>query len=304
MGQSISCFHTKIHIGLRKRSIVIELKYEESKYIGFDGTRMFMAVYRPDDDRPRALMILLHGLGSHAGDFENMGEFLAERGIAVFIPDLRGFGHYSGLKGHVMKFEEYIEDIQNLVMQVKDRYLNKITYLFGSSMGGINAVQYIIRYPRTVDGLLLQCPGVSFKVDVGIGLLAGARFLSILNVKRYFDLNPDYNETSRNPETVKRHQLDPLRFERVTARFSTELLSASKDAFHSASRIMLPVLLQQAGEDNAVIPEKNNEFFENIASADKTWKLYDGLYHELHEEPEREQVLGDLYSWLNKRLPS
>ena len=67
---------------------------------------------------------------------------------------------------------------------------------------------------------------------------------------------------------------------------------------------MLPVLLQQAGEDNAVIPEKNNEFFENIASADKTWKLYDGLYHEIHEEPERDQVLGDLYSWLNKRLPS
>ncbi|MFW9768544.1 MAG: alpha/beta hydrolase [Candidatus Thorarchaeota archaeon] len=280
------------------------MKYEESKYIGFDGTRMFMAVYRPDDDKPRALMILLHGLGSHAGDFAEMGEFLAERGIAAFIPDQRGFGHYSGLKGHVMSFDEYIEDIENLVMQVKDRYLNKITYLFGSSMGAINAIRYVIRYPRTVDGLLLQCPGVSHKQQVRIGLLTAARFLSILNVKRYFELNPDYSEMSRNPEAIERHEKDPLRFERVTARFSSEVLSASKDAFYSASRIILPVLIQQSGEDKAVSSEKNKEFFENIASADKTWKLYDGLYHEIHEEPERERVLSDLYDWVNKRLPS
>lgn len=280
------------------------MRYEESKYIGFDGTRMFMAVYRPDDDRPRALMILLHGLGSHAGDFTEMGEYLAERGIAAFVPDQRGFGRYPGLKGHVMNFDEYIEDIQNIVMQVKDRYLNKITYLFGSSMGAINAIRYLIRYPRTVDGLLLQCPGVSHRTEIGIGLLTAARFLSILNVKRYFELNPEYSDTSRNPDTIERHKKDPLRFEKVTARFSSEVLSASKDAFHSASKILLPILVQQAGDDKAVDVEKNKEFFDNLASADKTWKLYDGLYHEIHEEPERESVLTDLYEWLNKRLPS
>lgn len=283
---------------------MVELKYEESKYIGFDGTRMFMAVYRPDDDKPRALLILLHGLGSHAGDFAEMGEYLAERGIAVFIPDLRGFGHYSGLKGHVMSFEEYIEDIQNLVMQVKDRYLNKITYLFGSSMGAINAVGYVTRYPRTIDGLLLQSPGVSTRVNLGLGLRIGLRFLSILNVKRFFELNPDYTDTSRNPETVQRHEKDPLRFERVTARFIVEMLSASKNGFQSASQIVLPILVQQGSEDKAVLPDRNKEFFDNLESADKTWELYDGLYHEIHEEPEREQVFGDLYNWLDTRLPS
>ena len=66
----------------------------------------------------------------------------------------------------------------------------------------------------------------------------------------------------------------------------------------------MPVLLQQAGADKFVIPEKNKEFFDNLGSADKTWKLYEGLYHQLYAEPEREQVLGDLYDWLNKRLPS
>jgi alpha-beta hydrolase superfamily lysophospholipase len=280
------------------------MKYEESKYIGFDGTRMFLAVCRPDDDKPRALMILLHGLGSHAGNFVKVGEFLAERGIATFIPDMRGFGHYSGLKGHVMNFDEYIEDIQNLVMQVKDRYLNKITYLFGASLGGLNAIRYIIRYPRTVDGLILQCPAVSQSLDIGIGKRIAASVLSILNFKRYFTSDIDYANASRNPETVKRYETDPLRFERVTARFGNQALRAMKDAFHSAPRIMMPVLIQQAGDDKLVKPESSKQFFDNIASADKTWKLYEGLYHVIHEEPEREQVLGDLYNWLDTRLPS
>ncbi len=280
------------------------MKYEESNYIGFDGTRMFMAVCRPDDDKPRALVILLHGFGSHAGDFVSVGEYLANHGMTAFIPDLRGFGHYSGLKGHVMSFDEYIEDIQNLVMQAKDRYLNKITYLFGSSLGAINAVRYVIRYPRTVDGLILQSPAMGQKLDISIGKKIAGNFLSILNVKRYFTTGVDYADMCRNPDIVKRRETDPLRFDSVTARFGVEALKAAKDALESAPRIVMPVLLQQAGDDKVVSQEANHKFFDNLASADKTWKLYDGLYHEIHEEPERDQVLGDLYSWLDTRLPS
>jgi alpha-beta hydrolase superfamily lysophospholipase len=284
--------------------VVFLVKYKESKYIGFDGTRMFMALWRPDDDKPKALVIALHGLGSHAGNMKNIGEYLAERGLAVFAPDLRGFGHYSGTKGHVMSFEEYVEDIQNLIMQVKDIYLNKITFLFGASMGGLNAIRYVVKYPRTVDGLILQCPAVSLSFNISRGKRIAGTFLSFLNVKRYFANDVNLLDSSRNPENVKHNETDPLRFNMVTPRFGSEGLKASRDAFNSASKIVMPVLLQQAGEDKLVKPETSKEFFDNLASADKTWKLYDGLYHELHAEPEKDQVLGDLYNWLDKRLPS
>ena len=279
------------------------LIYKESKYIGFDGTRMFMALWRPDDDKPRALLIALHGVGGHAGEMKNIGEFLADKGLAVFAPDQRGFGHYSGTKGHVMSFDEYVEDIQNLVMQVKDSYLNKITYLFGSSLGGVNAIRYILKYPRTVDGLLLQSPAVSHKMEMGVAKRFAGNILSALNVKRYVESGISYSEASRDPENVKRLENDPLRFPMVTPRFGMEAFKASREAFQSASRIVMPVLLQQAGDDNLVVPEKSKEFFDHLSSADKTWFLYEGLYHRLHEEPEREQVLGDLYNWLDKRLP-
>ncbi|NHI88681.1 MAG: alpha/beta fold hydrolase [Candidatus Thorarchaeota archaeon] len=278
--------------------------YKETKYIGYDGTRMFMALWRPDDDKPKALILALHGLGGHGGDMRNIGEFLAERGLAVFAPDLRGFGHYSGTKGHVMNFDEYIEDIENLVMQVKDTYLNKITYIFGASLGGLNAIRYVVKYPRTVDGLLLECPAVSQKLSIGAGKQFVGKILSALNVKRYVVTGVEYEKASRNPDNVKRLQTDPLRVNMVTPRFGIEALRATKDAFLSAKDIVLPVLLQQAGDDNLVVPEKSKEFFENLSSADKTWYLYDGLYHQLHEEPEKDKVLGDLYNWLDKRLPA
>lgn len=280
------------------------LKYKDSKYVGFDGTRMFMSFWRPDDDKPRALIVALHGLGAHGGDLKNIGEYLSERGFAIFAPDLRGFGHYSGTKGHVMSFEEYVEDIQNLIMQVKDLYLNKITYIFGTSLGGLNAIRYVVKYPRTVDGLLLQSPAVGQSMNIGVGKRITGNLLSILNVKTYAPIGVEYTDVSRSPENIKRLETDRLRVNLVTPRFSSEFLKASRDAFHSASSIILPVLLQQAGADKLVNPEKNKEFFDDLNSTDKTWKLYDGFYHQLHEEPEKDLVLGDLYNWLDKRLPS
>jgi alpha-beta hydrolase superfamily lysophospholipase len=203
-----------------------------------------------------------------------------------------------------MSFEEYEEDIHNLVMQVKDTYLNKITYLFGSSMGGLNAIRYVVKYPKTVDGLLLQSPAVSHTLEMGIGKKFAGSILSALNVKRYVESGIDYAETSRDPDNVERLKTDPLRFSKVTPRFGMEVFKASEEALQSASKIVMPVLLQQAGVDKMVYPEKSKEFFENLSSADKTWQLYDGLYHRLHEEPEKDQVLGDLYNWLDTRLPT
>ena len=138
----------------------------------------------------------------------------------------------------------------------------------------------------------------------GSGKLIAGSILSVLNVKKYFTSELSYSDASRNPENVKRLENDPLRFKGITPRFGMEALKASKEAFRSAPNIIMPVFLQQAGADKFVIPEKSKEFFENLSSADKTWRLYEGLYHQLHEEPEKEMVLGDLYNWLDKRLPA
>jgi alpha-beta hydrolase superfamily lysophospholipase len=203
-----------------------------------------------------------------------------------------------------MSFDEYVEDIQNLVMLARDRYLNNILFLFGSSMGGINAVRYLVKYSRDVDGLILHCPGVAQQLEIGLGKKIVGNLLSLLNVKRYIENDLRYEDATRNPKVIKDMETDPLRFEYVTPRFGIEGLKAAEEGFNSAVSIRLPVLLQQAGADRLVDPVRSKEFFDALSSEDKTWKLYEGLYHQLHDEPEKEQVLGDMAEWLEKRLPS
>ena len=240
--------------------------HEETDYIGYDGLKMFMHLWRPEDDKPRALLIAIHGLGSHGGDMATIGEYLSERGIAVFAPDMRGFGHFTGLKGHVMNHDEYIEDLQNIVMQVKDRYINKVTFLMGASLGGIIVVRYIITYPREVDGGILQCPGVSQKLPISLPVRIAGEILSLLNVKKFFSSGVPLEDGCRDPEVVERHKEDPLRVEEVTARFGVSGLKSAKKGFDAAEFITIPILVQQAGDDNFVSVEKNKEFFERITA--------------------------------------
>ncbi|MCF2136404.1 MAG: alpha/beta hydrolase [Candidatus Thorarchaeota archaeon] len=278
--------------------------FEETHYLGYDGLRMYMAAWLPDDERPRALLIAIHGLGSHGLSLRTIGEYMAEKGIAVFAPDMRGFGHYTGIKGHVMNFNEYIEDLQNIVMQVKDRFHNKLTFLYGHSLGGQHIIRYAATYPHEVDGLIIACPAVSQQLPISPLKKIGAWFLSLLNVKKQFSDDNDLTLSSRNPEVVREHEEDPLTWDSVTPRFGISGLRAVKEAFNAAPLIKLPALVQQAGDDKLVIPEKTRDFFDRLGSEDKEWILYEGLYHEIFREPEKERVLADMYNWLDKRLVS
>ncbi len=262
-----------------------------------------MSIWHPNDEQPRALLIAIHGLGSHGYALKNIGEYFSDRGIAVFAPDMRGFGHYSGLKGHVMSFDEYIEDMYNIVMQVKDRYLNKLTFLLGESLGAQHIIRYVATYLRAVDGMILSCPAVSETLDIGIGTYIAGRILSLFNVKRYIGSNRKEEFLSHDPQAVKEHEEDPLRFNFVTPRFGIEALKAAQKAMKCAPEIVIPAFIQQAGEDKIVDPDKTKEFFDNLGSSDKTWQLYDKLYHGLFIETEKDMILKGIESWLEKRLP-
>jgi len=279
------------------------MKTEESEYVGYDGTKMFLRAWLPDAE-PRALVIGIHGLGSHSGLMSFHGENFAAKGMAFFVPDLRGFGNNPGLKGHVEKFDEYIEDMNSLVAQLKDRMPNKPTYMFGHSLGGLHVIRYAATYPDELDGIIIPCPAVSERLEVSAGLRIMAKLLSKLNIKKTFNNGLNFDLLSRNPEVVRRNREDPLRVDAVTPRFAVEGLAARVEGAKLGPKITLPVLEQQAGDDLILIPEENKAFFDTIASSDKTFKLYPGLYHDPFEEPGGDEFVADMFSWLEEKLPS
>jgi alpha-beta hydrolase superfamily lysophospholipase len=107
---------------------------------------------------------------------------------------------------------------------------------------------------------------------------------------------------SPNPEVAKRHKEDPLRIHECTPRFGAEGLKAREIGFNSGPEITLPVILQQPEDDMILIPEDNKKFFDSIASEDKTFKMYPGLWHEPFEAPGGEEFLADTFAWLDARV--
>lgn len=275
---------------------------EEEQYSGYDGTIMLLRVWKSAEP-PRAVIIGLHGLGSHSGLLSFIGKQFASHGYIFYAPDMRGFGTYPGRKGHVNSFKEHIEDIRVLVEEIREGHPDEKVFLYGHSLGSLFAADFHLDYPNApISGIIIPCPAVSERLEVGkVTRLIGS-LLSKLNVKTYIDDGLRLDLIAKNPEVIQRNKDDPLRFDKVTPRYAIEGLKATKRVFESAYRIKAPVLVQQTAEDVILIPERNKEFYDNIGSKDKTWKLYPGLYHEPFEDPGGEVVLADIFKWLDERL--
>ena len=281
-------------------SVVFEMS-EESTYQGFDGTTMLLRIWKPEDE-PKAVVLGIHGLGSHSGLMSFMAEQFTSKGYIFYAPDMRAFGTYPGKKGHVESYDEYIDDMESLVAYLKLLHHDSKFYLYGHSLGGLHVIRYIANHPQAADGIIIPCPAVSERLKMSGATRSIAALLSKVNAKIYFDNGLDFDLLSRNQEVVERNREDPLRFDKVTPRYGIEGLKAKDQGYDSASKITLPVLVQQSGDDQIIDPEVNKEFYDNITSEDKTWKLYPGLYHDPFEEDGGDEVLADMFAWLDERL--
>ena len=180
------------------------MKIEESTYSGHDGTEMLLRIWHPDTASSRGPVVGIHGLGSHSGLMSFMAESFAEKGFTFYAPDLRGFGTFSGMKGHVESFDEYIDDMHALMKLVREKQDSGRLILFGHSLGGLHVIRYIARHPNEVDAAIIPCPAVSERLKMGSAIRAIASLLSKVNSKKYFDTGLDLDILARNPDVVQR----------------------------------------------------------------------------------------------------
>ena len=262
---------------------------------------MFLRVWHPDGE-PRAVVLCIHGLGAHSGLLKTPCEYFASAGFKVYAPDIRGFGHYNGTKGHVESIDEYVKDIDTLIDTIREENPDKKLFLWGHSFGGLLSVLYAHENQHRVDGMIIVSPGLSERLNVSPIVRALAKVLSALNIKRPFPNGLDLDLISKNPAVVRRNKEDSLRYDFATARLAVEGLSSTERARNAAPEIAIPALVQQPDEDLIVVPEVTRQFYENLAAADKTYRSYEGLYHEPFEEEGGEQVLADAVEWIERHL--
>ena len=273
---------------------------EEDTFVGVRGVRIHVRTWLPAE-APTGVVVLAHGFAEHSGRYVSVAERLAGDGIAVRAPDHRGHGLSEGKRTSVVRFDDYVEDLTTVIAQARARWPSQRLILLGHSMGGLIALDLAVRSSDALDGLVLSAPAACPR-EVSRFTLAIGRALSRV-APNFGVLRLPLNRISRDHAIVSAYNTDPLVFRTpIRARLGTEMLDAMDRVEAGLPSLRVPLLVMQGTADGLVDPGCGPHVYGQAGSTDKTLKMYDGLWHEIFNEPERDHVLDDLVAWLRPHL--
>jgi acylglycerol lipase len=271
-----------------------------------DGLELFSQSWVPPS--PRGTILLVHGLAEHSSRYSSTAEHLAEAGWAVYACDLRSHGlspdgHRPG-RVHVDHFEDYEKDVNALLALAKKRHPNLPRVILGHSMGGLIALTYTLNHPDALNGAVISSPALGTHPDSqpprALKLVVG--LLSRLTPHALFASKLDTDAVSRDPAVVEAYVSDPLISAKVSARWFDSFLKAMASARHRAASLRVPMLLMQSGDDTVVDPAEPGRWAETAPSGLVELVVWKGLYHEMLNEPEKDQVRARISEWLEKNI--
>jgi alpha-beta hydrolase superfamily lysophospholipase len=265
-----------------------------------DGLHLFTRSW--PSSSPRAVVALVHGYAEHSGRYDHVARTFTEQGATVHAYDQRGHGHSDGRQAYVASFERYLDDLDRFLDHVRAQTPDVPLFLFGHSMGGLVVLKHVLDRNPSPRGLLLSAPAIQINPDLAPLVRRIAQFIG-----RWFPTLPTTRSPqgaiSRDPDVVAEAQNDPLNYHgRVLARTGAEMLRAGRDVQTNLSALDDPFLVIHGTADRLATPSWSQRLYEQAVSDDKTIHLYEGLYHETFNEPEQDEVLHDLGTWLDAHL--
>jgi alpha-beta hydrolase superfamily lysophospholipase len=271
-----------------------------------DGTQLAWRCWTAPGSR--ACLVLVHGLAEHGGRYGRLATALAQRGWCVFCCDLRAHGESHTGSGplvvHVDRFEDYFLDVDAAFAWIGEHHPDLPRFVLGHSMGGLIALRYVLRKPGGLRGAVLSSPALGIHPDAlpprilvpFIGLISriAPRFRQPTGL--------DENTLCRDPDVVRAYIDDPLVSDTVTVRWYHEFANAIEAVHGEAGSLALPLLLMQSGDDRIVDPEAPDRWLRRVPEGLVDYVCWPGLYHELFNEPEKDEVLARTLPWLEAHL--
>ena len=269
-----------------------------------ESRKLFIRTWRPDNSKidPKGIILIAHGYAEHSGRYNYTAKYFTDRNFTVYSSDHYGHGRSDGVKADVPDFNIFVDDLDFILSKIKNLEKNKPVFLLGHSMGGAISVILASRSKDKLKGLILSGP--SIRIDGGVSNFT--KFISkiIAFIAPYIPLVEFAADgISKDPKVVEDYKKDPYNYNgKVRARMGREMLR-SEDLITEKllAQISIPTLLLHGGKDPLVNPECSNIVFSNISSKDKEIHILDNLYHEILNEPEKDEVLSIIGDWLDAR---
>jgi acylglycerol lipase len=277
------------------------MQHFESNWQNKDGSNFYIQGWELEQ-KPKAVVALIHGLGEHTGRYAHLGESFNKAGYALIGFDLRGHGKSDGARGHFPSIDAVMQDINEFFNFLHERYPEGTTFfLYGHSLGGLLTLTFVLKKRPDVKGVVVTAPGLRSALQEQKAKIMMAKLLGTLTPRITMASGLDPKTLSHDQKVVDAYVNDPLVHDKTSMGFGKSALSAIDFVFANASKFSAPLLVMYGSDDQLTYASGGRDFLKLI-HGDVTIKLWDEMYHEIHNEPDKAEVLNYIIQWMDNHL--
>jgi len=254
-------------------------------------------------EKTKAVICLVHGLGEHVGRYEHVAEYFGNHGYAMIGNDHHGHGKSGGKRGHVPDYETFMEEISQLVVMATERHPDKPIFLYGHSMGGNLAMNYVLQRHPQIAGMVTTGPAIRVPKanQPSAALMTFAKIMDKIYPSLQQPNGLDEKGVCADPAVVEKYKADPLVHDKISIRTALGLLSKGEYLDNYSGKMPIPTLLMHGEKDTLTDPDGSIEFAKRVKE-NLTFRLWNGLLHEIHNEPQQNQVFEYTLNWMNSKM--
>ncbi len=276
------------------------MKYTELSWKSYDGVDIYAQTWTPQG-KVKSVIYIVHGLGEHSGRYNKWAEHFLASGYSIVACDLRGHGKSGGQRGHAPSYDHYCDEIEVMMDKTKIMFQDIPHFLYGHSMGGLLSLYYIIQRQPEIKGAIITSPALMPSALTNKLARAVIHLLSFFMPRLSFPNGIKPDTLSRDIIIGKTYLNDPLVHDKVSTRNLKEMLRTAKFTINTASDINIPLLIMHGSADRIIFIQ-GTENLVNQLKNEHSFKQWEGAFHELHNELEKEQVYLYIANWINTVL--
>ncbi len=276
------------------------MKHMAGTFKSVRDTSIYYQGWVPDGN-VKAIILIIHGVGEYCGRYTNVVNHFVPLGYAVYGLDHIGHGNSGGQREFIKQFEDFTEPLITYTQMIKEWHPDLPVFIYGHSLGALITVFHLIDRQADFKGAIISAPPVKIPDNISPLTISIGKLLAAI-APRAGLLGLDTSCLSHDPQVVTAYNNDPLVFHgKITACISAGMLRGMLRFKEDGNKITLPIFIIQGSADRIVDPSGAKLLYDTAGSKDKTLKMYENLYHEVHNEPERATMFNDLQSWLAAR---
>jgi len=276
------------------------MQHHEFYLQGLRQSKLFCHLWQPEKE-PRASILLIHGLGEHAGRYDShFASFFTNAGFAILAPDLPGHGKTIGVRGHVPETDDFFGIIDALLDKTRQLFPAKPIFLYGHSMGGEITLWYALDRHPSINGVIVTSPSIDTKVPIPPLKLFLAKLMNTLLPSFTMDNGLEVKQLSRDEQVVHAYITDPLVHKKVSARLGWMIIQCGAWILSHAQQNTNEMLVMIGSNEGIVSKEAVDNFCRLAPKVE--YKVWPELFHEIHNEPEKQEVFDFSLAWLIKKM--